>query len=708
MPTLILVLSQMLLAGPVPRESPFVALRGATVHTFEPGDSPSVRTVLLENDRIVGVGADVVIPAGAAVVDLEGLHLMPGLVDGLVNFDAEHDALYLGAGVTLVRDVGNDLGRMTIERTREARERNPGPWIWSAGAVLDGAPPQTLNAIVLDSAQSAEDKLKVLFELEEPPNYLAFLPGLPRAAYAIALTKAHAERRQVWGTLPRGMKLEEALDAGQDGIFHLDSFLPPGKTWETVTTEDLAPAIELCVAKRIAVTPTLALWGRALVAPKEDSTDLAYLSPFYLETWNADAIVRRRMATVAHLNKGKAVVEAQQRFVKALHDRGVRLVPGSATPNPWLFPGRALLDELSMWRGAGISIADCVRAATAGACETLGIELRGTIRKAKIADLIAVRSDPTQDLAALYRPEVVVVRGRVLKRSVLDARAEELRAAQSKVREALTRPLEVEPPTMPNGDPILSGYVETRAIGVRISAERFVVARRFDGALVYVGRVRTVGQGALPDTETLVTQVIEDGDLSAFDVSMRTGAKTVEVHGEIAGGRMNVSRKFDGIPVDNVPVQQRLALVDCGSATAWLVLGYHKRPGAFQVAFFENYDPATGPWEMALDPEASTHYLRMLGSQEAIVKYDAFGVPTEVQRQSGNGTSTMVLLESKILDARGLPMSAEKKAEAPQRPPPGAKAGAPDGAKDGAKAGAKAGAKDGAARPAEAGAPEPK
>ncbi len=688
MSTLILALSEILLAGPVLLESPFVALQGATVHTFEPGDAPSVRTVLLENDRIVAIGTDVVVPAGAAVVDLKGLHLMPGLVDGLVNFDAEHDPLYLGAGVTLVRDVGNDLGRMTIERTREARERNPGPWIWSAGAVLDGAPPQTLNAIVLDSAVSAEDKLAVLFGLDEPPDYLSFLPGLPRPAYDIVLTKAHAARRQVWGTLPRGMPLADALKAGQDGIFHLDSFLPSGKTWETVTAEDLAPAIELAVARRIAVTPTLALWGRALVAPQEDSPDLAYLSPFYLETWNADAIVRRRMATREHLAKGEAVVKAQQRLAKALHDRGVRLVPGSATPNPWLFPGRAMLDELSMWRGAGIPVADCVRAATAGACATLGLELRGTIRKAKIADLIAVRADPTQDLAALFRPEVVVVRGRVLKRSVLDAMAEELSAAQRQVKAALALPLEVLPPELPSGEAILTGCVETRAIGVRISAERFAVVRRFDGALVYVGRVRTRGQGDLPDTETLVTQVIEEGQLAAFDVSMRTGGKTVDVHGEIAGGRMNVSRKLDGIPIDNVPVQQRLALVDCGSVTAWLVLGYHRNPGAFQVAFFENYDPATGPWEMALDPETSTHYLRMLGSQEAIVKYDAFGMPTEVRRQSGNGTSTTVLIESKILDARGLPMPADKKARATKRP-----------ATD---------VNGGAARPAEAGATEPK
>lgn len=667
--------------------SEFVALKGATVHTFEPGSAPFVATVLIENDRIVDIGPDVAIPADAEVVDLTGKHLLPGLVDGMVNFDADHDRLYLGAGITLVRDVGNDLGRIQVEQLREARERNPGPWIWSAGAVLDGAPPATLSSIVMEDAAQAEAKLKVLFELEQPPDYLSFLPGLPKPAWESSLVAGHAARRQVWGMLPRGVTFAEAVAAGQDGFFHLDALLPPGKGWDQVTLEELHSAIELAAEKRVSITPALALWGRALVAPKEDSPDLELLSPFYLQTWGQDAQLRRQIASREHLAKGVAVLDVQSRLLKALYDRGVPLVPGSAAPNPWLLPGRSLLDELALWKRAGIPVADCIRAATAGACERLGIELRGTIRKAKYADLIAVAGDPLADIGALFRPAVVVVRGRVMERKVLDALESELRAGQKRAREEMAKPLEVGTPDLPDGDVILRGRVETRAIGLRVSAERFAVVRRFDGALVYCGRMRTLGQGSLPDTETLVSQVVADGNLVAFDVSMRTGARSVEVRAESAGGRLNVSRKLDGIPVDNVPVLQRLALVDCGSATAWLIAGYHKKPGAFQVAFFENYDPATGPWEMALDPDGSTHYLRMLGSQQAIVKYDAFGLPTEVQRQSGNGISVTRLLESKIEDGRGLPMPAEKKALAPKpRPAPGSapvKAAAPAGTSDG-------------------------
>ena len=57
-----------------------VALEGATLH---PVDGPQIPTgvVLIEDGRILAVGAEVEIPAGAQRVDLSGKHVIPGLVD---------------------------------------------------------------------------------------------------------------------------------------------------------------------------------------------------------------------------------------------------------------------------------------------------------------------------------------------------------------------------------------------------------------------------------------------------------------------------------------------------------------------------------------------------------------------------------------------------------------------------------------------------
>lgn len=696
--------------------SEHVVLNNATVHTFEPGASPAVATVLIENDRIVAIGADVEVPADAIVHDFTGLHLLPGLVDGMVNFDADHDRLYTSAGVTLVRDVGNDLARIMVEQTREARERAPGPWIWSAGAPLDGPKPSTLAATVLDDPEQAEKKLEALFALEQSPDYLSFMPGLPKEMWRLAITKGHAARRQVWGTLPRGVALAEALEAGQDGFFHLDSFLPAGKTWSTVKLDDFTPAVELAAKKKVAVTPTLALWARAILPVKLEDPALQLLGPFYENSWLRDAVVRDKTMTKERLDQGIAIFALQKELVKKLHDGGVALVPGSAAPNPWLFPGTALLDELSAWTSAGIPVEACVRAATAGAAERLGATTRGSLKKGRIADLIATKGDPRESVGALYKPAYVVVRGQVFDRRALEAKENDLRTALAAQRKLVKQPVAVEPPVLPDGDVVLRGRADTGAIGLRLSGERFAVVRRFDGALVYTGRVRVVGQGSMPDSETVVTQVIVDGALNSFDLSMRTGVNVVAYTAETAGGRLNWTRTSNGIPQQSGSILERVAFVDCGSVTAWLVAGYHRQPGRFEALFLDDYDLARGVWEMAVDPEF-THLCKIYGGQEAIAKYDATGAPKEIGRSTGNGVAVTYVSEVEVVDGRGLPFSAEKKAAAEKaRSIVTPKTGGLDlealkreaARADGAK-GAGDGAKEGASgRPTEAGSTGPK
>ncbi len=57
-----------------------ILLRGATVHTVSGPDIPN-GSVLVRDGKIAGVGARIVPPKGARVVDLKGLHLYPGMID---------------------------------------------------------------------------------------------------------------------------------------------------------------------------------------------------------------------------------------------------------------------------------------------------------------------------------------------------------------------------------------------------------------------------------------------------------------------------------------------------------------------------------------------------------------------------------------------------------------------------------------------------
>ncbi|HLJ10224.1 MAG TPA: amidohydrolase family protein, partial [Planctomycetaceae bacterium] len=65
---------------PAPAADRRYAITGATVH---PIDGPDIEsgTVLIEGDKIVGVGGKLDIPAGAKTIDAAGLHVYPGLID---------------------------------------------------------------------------------------------------------------------------------------------------------------------------------------------------------------------------------------------------------------------------------------------------------------------------------------------------------------------------------------------------------------------------------------------------------------------------------------------------------------------------------------------------------------------------------------------------------------------------------------------------
>ncbi|MBQ2777901.1 MAG: amidohydrolase, partial [Peptococcaceae bacterium] len=57
-----------------------IALTNGTLYTMEDGIIEH-GTVLIENNKIAAVGADVIIPADAQVIDVEGRIVTPGFID---------------------------------------------------------------------------------------------------------------------------------------------------------------------------------------------------------------------------------------------------------------------------------------------------------------------------------------------------------------------------------------------------------------------------------------------------------------------------------------------------------------------------------------------------------------------------------------------------------------------------------------------------
>jgi imidazolonepropionase-like amidohydrolase len=124
------------------------------------GPAISDATVVVEEGRIRAAGrwSAVRVPPGAEVVDGRGKHLVPGLWDLHVHlwYDEPFFPLYLAHGVTGVRDMGSDLGRIQRWRAEMAAGTSVGPRIVAAGYPLAG-PGNTWPRSALVGVASAED-----------------------------------------------------------------------------------------------------------------------------------------------------------------------------------------------------------------------------------------------------------------------------------------------------------------------------------------------------------------------------------------------------------------------------------------------------------------------------------------------------------------------------------------------------------------------
>lgn len=638
-----------------------VALVGGTVHSMVPGEAPRVATVLIRGERIEAVAPELELPEGVERRDVTGKHLVPGLIDAMVHFDADQDALFLAAGITAVRDVGSERVKSLIERFPEARDRTPGPALYTAGAILDGDPPSSASAVVLRDVGAVDSLLPILFE--DQVDFVSVHAGLAPDVWRRVLELAHEREFCVWGPLPRGATLDEALALRQDGLLYLDALLPPEVDWKVVQAAGLEPAMEKLRGASMSLTPLLYPLASRFQDQRQAADLLRLLSPTYERWWLGELDGRLRRMDESVRTVGRRVIEKQGAAVKRLHELGVCLVPGSGAPHPWLFPGQAFHMELSLWEEAGVPAAEILRAATRGAAEAMGVTgARGGIAPGLVADLLCLGADPRDSVRALREPELVVVRGRVLERRQLDELLVALERRMDEERAALDAPIELEPPPTPEGALLLEGRVVNLALAQRVSEERFRVVRLPDGRSVYSGRTGYPRAKDETPREMVVEQTTDaQGRLESFRVELHDGEHELRCEGTWTAESMHMRRFLDETALDKKTFDQRPACLDLASVTTLLILGQRDLDRPFPVlTMHESLEPEPATWAMELDDKGD-HQIRTHMGRLAF-RLDEFGAPELSRSAVGTGIVETRKLEASAFGGPGLQLPASKRA----------------------------------------------
>ena len=328
-------------------------LRIRNVRVFDPVSErlSEAMSVVVYRDRIASVrpfssdeSAD-----GEYVIDGGGGTLVPGLHDMHSHNTAWSGVFYLAAGVTNVRDLGNDNDELLKLVANLDAGVLPGPRIVRAGFLKGRSPysarfgriPENLPAALADVRWYADRgyrQIKIYNSMN--PDWVA-----PIAA------EAHRLGLRVSGHVPAFMSPDRAIRDGYDEINHLNQLvlgwlLTPSEDTRTplrltalgerTLSLDLSSArvrttIDLMKEHNTALDPTIVTIERLMLsrAGSVAEGDAPYLdhAPIGYQRYRRRSFVEFKSA-----EQERAYVDSFERLMqtlRALYDAGIRLLPGT-------------------------------------------------------------------------------------------------------------------------------------------------------------------------------------------------------------------------------------------------------------------------------------------------------------------------------------------------------------------------------------------
>jgi len=397
-----------------------IAIRAGGVVDPAKGSVARNQVILVENGKIKEIASNLRVPDGAVTIDLSNEWLSPGLMDAHVHLtltevtggNAPFESFYLKessayrglrglrnaqdllrAGFTSVREVGNDAGYAT-EDVRRAIQAGmfDGPTILTAGKIIapfggqstaippeqgpfwryeyiDADTPDEVRKAVRQNIYYGVDVIKLVAD-NSPFHYSL-------EEIKAAVDEAHHAGRtvavHVFGGEAADNVIEGGVDSLEHGFFLTDEQLQKMKRKGIFLVGTDVPRAQLDL---------------------EGTSGGIFPPPEVL----APKIIDR---------------------LRRAYRIGVKMAFGTDTVIEVPNKTRAdlMLDYLAVWREAGIPAPEILKCMTSNAAELMHIsQQRGSLAPGMAADMIAMRSNPMEDIEALRRINFVMKDGKVIRR----------------------------------------------------------------------------------------------------------------------------------------------------------------------------------------------------------------------------------------------------------------------------------------------------
>jgi hypothetical protein len=407
-------------AGPV---------RIRNVHVFDPATAaltPPV-SVLVRGRTIAAVEApDSPATPGEVSIDGDGGTLLAGLHEMHAHLQQSDALLNLVAGITTVRDMGND--NAVLDQLIERMDAGiiGGPHVVRSGFIEGKSPYSANNGILVDSQQAAIDAVR-WYGARGYWQIKIYNSMTPEWVPAMTV-EAHRLGMRVAGHVPAFSNADAMMLAGYDEMTHINQYvlgwvIKPEEDTRTLFrltalkrlpgldlhSEQVQRTVDIMVQRKIAIDPTLGIHEQLLL--RRDGKVPPGAVDYYDHMpigWKRDAL--HALVDTSAPGDDKAYRGALDKLietVRLLHDRGIFIVFGTDTGGAFTYHR-----ELELYQLAGFTAPEILKRATFDSARYLGEEQRsGSIEKGKLADLFLVPGDPTRDLKAIKTIAMVVKDG---------------------------------------------------------------------------------------------------------------------------------------------------------------------------------------------------------------------------------------------------------------------------------------------------------
>lgn len=395
---------------------------------FDPrsGTLSAPTSIHVEGNRIVKIGGEQERSA-ADVIDAGGKVVLPGLWDMHTHLGDTDGLLNIAAGITSVRDLGNDSDFIVDFKKKIDAGESIGPRIVLAGLV-DGPGPYKGPTNIL-AGNEEEARKAVDFFADRGYEGLKIYSSIKPELVPVLTNYAHERGLRVSGHIPAGMRAEQAVDAGYDEIQHANmlflNFMPdvtdtrtPARFTEVgkrgadldLQSTEVRAFIAKLRARNVVIDPTVTIFeGMFTARAGTMSPSFAMIADRFPPTVRRYFLTGGLPVPEGMDERYRASYQRMLDLVGELHRSGVKIVAGTDA-----LSGFALHRELELYARAGISNADVLRIATLTPAEILKRDKDlGTIEPGKLADFILIDGDPLANISDIRNVVTVVKDGLV-------------------------------------------------------------------------------------------------------------------------------------------------------------------------------------------------------------------------------------------------------------------------------------------------------